>query len=167
MGPLELLAVRFPGNHFRGEIAESLAEEIKRFREQVVAAGREANAVTVMAPGRVAVVKDVEAQRQTARETLAFYVARMGDYYYQQLSDMDYAEDCNAIRAAWRDGGSKAGYAAVSDRLLDSLWCITASPDEARERLGEQEEAGVDMHSVLVRMETDADAGRVFEVLLK
>jgi hypothetical protein len=91
----------------------------------------------------------------------------MGDYYYQQLSDMDYAEDCNAIRAAWRDGGSKAGYAAVSDRLLDSLWCISSSPEEARERLVEQEAAGVDMHSVLVRMETDVDAGRVYEALLK
>jgi hypothetical protein len=29
MGPLELLAVRFPGNHFKGEIAESLAELVE------------------------------------------------------------------------------------------------------------------------------------------
>lgn len=29
MGPLEVLAVKFPGNHFRGEIAESLAELVE------------------------------------------------------------------------------------------------------------------------------------------
>ncbi len=147
---------------------DRLEEQISAFRAQVVAAGREANAVTVMAPGRVAVVKDVEKQRQSARETLAFYVARMGDFYYQQLSDMGYDEDCNAIRAAWKNGGSQAGYASVSDRLLDSLWCITTSVDEARERLQQQEAAGVDMHSVLVRdTETDLEMGRVYEALLK
>jgi alkanesulfonate monooxygenase SsuD/methylene tetrahydromethanopterin reductase-like flavin-dependent oxidoreductase (luciferase family) len=147
---------------------DRLPDQSSAFRAQVVGAGRDADAVTVIAPGRVAVVKDVEKQRQSARETLAFYVARMGDFYYEQLSDMGYDEDCNAIRAAWKNGGSQAGYAAVSDRLLDSLWCITDSVDEARERLQQQEDAGVDMHSVLVRdTESDAELGRVYEALVR
>lgn len=36
MGPLELLAVRFPGNHFRGEIAESLAELVEQGTIRVI-----------------------------------------------------------------------------------------------------------------------------------
>jgi alkanesulfonate monooxygenase SsuD/methylene tetrahydromethanopterin reductase-like flavin-dependent oxidoreductase (luciferase family) len=147
---------------------DRLPDQVAAFRGMVTAAGREANAVTVIAPGRVAVVKDVEKQRQSARETLAFYIARMGDFYYEQLSDMGYDEDCNAIRAAWKSGGSHAGYAAVSDRLLDSVWCITSSVEEARERLQQQDDGGVDMHSVLVRdTESDVELGRVFEALLK
>ena len=147
---------------------DRMPEQIAAFRDRVAAAGRPRDAVTVLAPGRVAVVKDVEKQRQSARETLAFYIARMGDFYYEQLCDMGYDEDCNAIRAAWRDGGSHAGYAAVSDRLLDSIWCVTSSVEEARARLEEQEAAGIDMHSVLLRdYETDLEAARIYEALLK
>jgi len=146
---------------------DRLKEQVDGFRAQVAAAGRDPAAVTVVSPGRVAVVKDVMKQKQSARETLAFYVARMGDFYYEQLRDMGYDEDVNAIRAAWKSGGSQAGYAAVSDRLLDSLWCI-GSVEQVRERLQEQEEAGIDLHSVLLRdIESDVEAGRIYEALLK
>ena len=128
------------------------AERDRAFRDRSAPPAATRTPITVIAPGRVAVVtKDVEKRRQAAQANLAFYIARMGDYYYQQLCDMGYAEDCNAIRVAWESGGSEAGYAAVSDRLLDSLWCVTSSVEEARERLEEQEAAGIDMHSVLVR----------------
>ncbi len=147
---------------------DRMPEQVSAFRDLVAAAGRARDAVTVISPGRVAVVKDIEKQRQSARETLAVYVARMGDFYYQQLCDMGYDEDVNAIRAAWKSGGSHAGYAAVSDRLLDSLWCVTSSVEEARERLQQQEGAGIDMHSVLLRdYESDVEAGRIYEALLK
>jgi hypothetical protein len=36
MGPLELLAVRFPGNHFRGEIASSIAELVEQGTIRVI-----------------------------------------------------------------------------------------------------------------------------------
>jgi len=36
MGPLELLAVRFPGNKFRGEIADSLAELVEEGTIRVI-----------------------------------------------------------------------------------------------------------------------------------
>ena len=36
MGPLELLAVKFPGNNFRGEIAESLAELVEQGTIRVI-----------------------------------------------------------------------------------------------------------------------------------
>ncbi len=146
---------------------DRLAGQVDAFRAQVVAAGRDPGAVTIVSPSRVAVVKDVEKQKQTARETLAFYVARMGDFYYQQLSDMGYDEDVNAIRAAWKNGGSSAGYAAVSDRLLDSLWCI-GSVEQVRERLMEQEAAGIDMHNVLVRdTDSDLEAARIYDALMR
>src|SRR5688572_16359581 len=61
---------------------DKLPEQVEAFRHQVVSAGRAASDVTVISPSRVAVVKDVAKQRQSARETLAFYVARMGDFYY-------------------------------------------------------------------------------------
>jgi len=40
----------------------------------------------------------------------------MGDYYYEQLCDMGFTDECNVIRRAWRESGSEAAYASEEDR---------------------------------------------------
>jgi alkanesulfonate monooxygenase SsuD/methylene tetrahydromethanopterin reductase-like flavin-dependent oxidoreductase (luciferase family) len=144
--------------------------EIDKFRAHAAAAGRDASALDVRAPGRVVVALTPEAKekaRLDAKGTLAFYVARMGDYYYEQLCDMGFAEECNTIRVAWRDHGSSAAYAAVADEFIDALG-VYGSVEECRDRLVEQEEAGVTVHGVSVLgAETDAETGRAYEGLLK
>jgi alkanesulfonate monooxygenase SsuD/methylene tetrahydromethanopterin reductase-like flavin-dependent oxidoreductase (luciferase family) len=144
--------------------------EIDRFRAHAAAAGRDPDALTVRAPGRIVVAPTPEARekaREEAKGTLAFYVARMGDYYYEQLCDMGFAEECNAIRVAWRDHGSSAAYAAVDDDLLDALGCY-GTVEQCRDRIAEQEEAGVTLHGVSIAgVESDVEQGRIFEALMR
>ena len=144
--------------------------EIDRFKAHATAAGRDASKLDIRAPGRVAVALTPEARekaREDAKGTLAFYVARMGDYYYQQLCDMGFTDECNVIRRAWREQGSSAAYAAVADDLIDSLG-VYGSVEECRDRLVEQDEAGVTIHGVSIHgAESDAEQARAYEALMK
>jgi hypothetical protein len=91
----------------------------------------------------------------------------MGDYYYEQLCDMGWREECDAVRLAWREGGSEAGYAAVSDDLCDAMSTV-GSPEECRERLIEQEAAGINLHTISIKdADSAAEEGRIIETLLK
>lgn len=146
---------------------ENLRTEVETFKGQVSAAGRDPAAVTIRAPFGAVITNDRERGRKAAKATLAFYVARMGDYYYENLCDMGYAEDCDAIRVAWRTNGSEAGYAAVSERLADSMTTV-GSAEECRDRIIEQEEAGVTMHGISIQgAESLAEEARIIDFLLK
>jgi alkanesulfonate monooxygenase SsuD/methylene tetrahydromethanopterin reductase-like flavin-dependent oxidoreductase (luciferase family) len=141
--------------------------EVERFRAHAAAAGRDPASLTVRAPGRVVVTPNPEKARDEAKANLAFYVARMGDYYYEQLCDMGFADECNVIRRAWREEGSAAAYAAVADDLVDALGAY-GSVEECRDRLIEQDEAGVTLHTVAVQgVESEAEEGRIYEQLMK
>jgi F420-dependent oxidoreductase-like protein len=146
---------------------QRLKEETAKFFGYAKKAGRDPSELTIRSPGGVTVTKDPERSREAAKATTAFYVARMGDFYYQQLCDMGFADEVNGIRKAWREGGSGAAYAAVPDELSNALNCF-GSVEECRERLQEQEAAGVSLHSVLVQgAESPTDEGRLYEALLR
>ena len=145
---------------------QRMAGEIAKFREHARKAGRDPAALNVRAGGGVTVTKQPEQARQAAKANTAFYVARMGDFYYQQLCDMGFADEVNEIRRAWREGGSQAGYAAVTDELSNSLG-VYGSVEECRERLQEQEAAGVTLHTVSVQgAESALEEGRILEALM-
>jgi alkanesulfonate monooxygenase SsuD/methylene tetrahydromethanopterin reductase-like flavin-dependent oxidoreductase (luciferase family) len=110
-------------------------QETDRFLSYAREAGRDTSQMTVRFLG-VTVAKDKERALQGAKAGTAFYIARMGDFYYQQLSDMGMADEANAIRRAWKEGGSGAGIAAVTDELSSSLGCI-GSVVVCRDRLAE------------------------------
>jgi hypothetical protein len=121
----------------------------------------------VRAGGSVTVTKEAAKARQASKENTAFYVARMGDFYYQQLCDMGFAGEVNEIRRAWREGGSQAGYAAVPDSLTDALGAF-GSLEACRERLVEQDAAGATLHGVSIEGEGSPLAeGRIYEQLMK
>ncbi|MBI4639506.1 MAG: LLM class flavin-dependent oxidoreductase [Candidatus Tectomicrobia bacterium] len=144
---------------------EKLADEVKAFREMVRAAGRDPNEVVVRASGGVTVTNNEEEARQEAKSGIAFYVCRMGNFYYDQLVRLGYKEAVDKIRAAWAEGGHNAGIAAVPDRMLDALQCI-GSVEACRDRLAQQDEAGVDLHSVSVKADTLQEVGRILEQLM-
>jgi alkanesulfonate monooxygenase SsuD/methylene tetrahydromethanopterin reductase-like flavin-dependent oxidoreductase (luciferase family) len=140
-------------------------QETEKFMGYVTKAGRDPSQMTVRFLG-VTVAKDRERALQGAKAGTAFYIARMGDFYYQQLSDMGFADEANAIRRAWKEGGSGAGIAAVTDELSDSLGFI-GDVDQCRDRLAEEEAAGINLHNVSVAGYSPEEEGRIYEQLLK
>jgi alkanesulfonate monooxygenase SsuD/methylene tetrahydromethanopterin reductase-like flavin-dependent oxidoreductase (luciferase family) len=144
---------------------QAAQRETQKFLGYVKDAGRDPSQMTVRFLG-VTVAKDRERALQTAKANTAFYIARMGDFYYQQLSDMGFADDANAIRRAWKDGGSGAGIAAVTDELSNSLG-FAGSVEECRDRLAEEEAAGINLHNVGVAGYSPEEARKIYEQLLR
>ncbi len=138
--------------------------EVERFLGYVRAAGRDPSQMTVRFGG-VTVAKEKERALKASKAGVAFYIARMGDFYYQQISDMGFADEANEIRRAWKEGGSQAGTAAVSDDLAYGLGMV-GSMEECRDRLAEEEAAGINLHSVTVVAESAVEEGRILEKLL-
>ena len=140
---------------------KKLKAEIDMVRSMSVAAGRPANAVSVRAPGSVAVTSDVAKVRAAHAATAAFYIGRMGVYYAAQLSRLGHAETVEKVKAAWKDG-SQAAAQAVTDELVDETLCA-GSPEECLDRLEAQVECGVDIHTVNV----EAADSRTYERTLR
>jgi alkanesulfonate monooxygenase SsuD/methylene tetrahydromethanopterin reductase-like flavin-dependent oxidoreductase (luciferase family) len=136
-----------------------------QFLGYVKDAGRDPSQMTVRFLG-VTVAKDKERAIQGAKAGTAFYIARMGDFYYRQLSDMGRADEANEIRRAWKEGGSGGGIAAVSDELSNSLG-FAGSVGECRDRLDEEAAAGINLHNVAVAGYDPIEEGKIYEQLLK
>lgn len=174
--PVYLASFRPAGVRLAAELAdgwlpmmipiERLAGEVARFRSLLGAAGRDPAGVTVRSPGEIVVTSDPDAARARHTRALAYYVARMGDFYHTHLTDMGHGDDVRRIRAAWAEGGSSAGAAAVSDGLSGALF--VAGPVEAcLARLDEQAAAGVDLHQVTVAgIDDPAELRRTFARLV-
>lgn len=147
---------------------ERLAEQIGKVRQMTAEAGRDPASVVVKSPGTIIVTNDVPAARQAYKGHLAFYVSRMGVYYYTQLTEMGRGEEVSAIRAGWEAGRSVGGAAAVSDDLLDAFACIV-TPDQlgdAVARLAQQQAAGVDLHQINLSGVSDpTEQRRILECL--
>ena len=125
----------------------SLKKTIADFRAIAVAAGREPRAVAVKAPGRVTVTASADRAVAGHAATVAFYAARMGTFYSEQLTRFGFGDEVRKVKQAWEAGGSKAGAAALSPKLLGELG-YAGGVEGAIERLHAQDEAGVDLHPV-------------------
>jgi alkanesulfonate monooxygenase SsuD/methylene tetrahydromethanopterin reductase-like flavin-dependent oxidoreductase (luciferase family) len=125
----------------------SLKKAITEFRAIVKEAGREPRAVAVKAPGGVTVTANVERAAAGHAANVAFYAARMGTFYSEQLTRFGFGDEVQKIKQAWDAGGSKAGTAALTPKMLGELGYI-GGVEGAVERLKLQEEAGVDLHPV-------------------
>jgi len=145
--------------------ASDLPDFIGSFREAVARSGRSAAGVTIRSPGTVIVASELESIRAQARAAFAFYVARMGDVYYQHFSRLGHEDVASAVRQSWSAGGSKAGAAAVPQDLVDEMTLVTDSIEQARERLAIQQAAGVDIHAVEVHAESARERQRIYEAL--
>jgi F420-dependent oxidoreductase-like protein len=143
------MPVMIPLSGLRGSIAE--------VRNMASAAGRDPSAVAVKAPGWVHVTSDVARAKAGHAGTLAFYAARMGTFYSEQLTRYGFGDEVNRIKQAWSAGGAKAGSEAVAPRLLNEM-AYVGDVKGAIERLEAQEEAGVDLHPVEIESGPDPHA---------
>lgn len=133
-----------------------LGEEIVQVNSWVREAGKDPADFTIRAPGGVTVANTPEDQaraRASQAGTLAFYCARMGEFYYRQLSRQGYEDEANAVRVAWKDGGAAAAAAALPDEMI-SQFGFVGTTEECVERLEQEQSAGALLHSVNI-MEHD------------
>ena len=73
-------------------------EQTDAFYGHAKAAGRDPAKLTVRSPGSVIVTDDPEPEYERLRGTVAFYISRMGDGYYNQFVRVGYEELANDIR---------------------------------------------------------------------
>ncbi|HTY54662.1 MAG TPA: LLM class flavin-dependent oxidoreductase, partial [Candidatus Binataceae bacterium] len=124
-----------------------LGSAITDLRAIAVSAGRDPGALAVRAPGVVHVTSDVARSRASLAGNIAFYIARMGTFYGEQLTRWGWGKVVQPVRDAWAAGGAKAGAAAVPTGLVDELG-YSGSVEGAIERMQMQEAAGIDIHGV-------------------
>jgi F420-dependent oxidoreductase-like protein len=145
---------------------EKVDEEIKLLRETAAKAGRDPESITVRSPGGITVTKNLDRAKAGVAGGLAFYVSRMGVFYYEHVSRLGYADEAAAIKRAWDEGGSQAGTAAVPEHLQQQMGFVTDSVEAARERLAEQEAAGINLHAVSVDADSPQERAKVYEQLV-
>lgn len=142
----------------------ALRQEIDGFRQAAANAGRDPSALEVKAGGIT--VSDNPAARDASRGFLAFYIARMGDFYYRQLSRFGFADEVAHIRKVFNEQGSQAGAAAIPEHLLNDLG-FAGSADECLAQLREYEDMGVDVHTVTLDTKDPVQFGHWVETLLR
>src|SRR5215475_12232384 len=86
-----------------------LKKAIDEFRGFAKDAGRNPDTVSVKAPGGVTVTKNLEKAKAGHAGTVAFYAARMGTFYSEQLTRFGFGGEVAKIKEAWNAGGAKAG----------------------------------------------------------
>jgi len=111
-------------------------------------------------------VSDAPNAQDRGRALIAYYIARMGSFYYDQLVRLGCAAEARAVKQAFDERGHAAGMAAVSAPLLDDLG-FTGPVEACRDRLLELEELGVDLHSITVDTRDPRQFARTVEALLR
>src|SRR5260370_10995771 len=99
----------------------SLKKAIADFRAIVKEAGREPRDVAVKSPTAVTVTANVERASAGHAANVAFYAARMGTFYSEQLTRFGFGDEVQKIKQAWDAGGSKAVTAALTPKMLVDL----------------------------------------------
>ncbi|HXW82813.1 MAG TPA: LLM class flavin-dependent oxidoreductase [Candidatus Binataceae bacterium] len=136
----------------------ALKKDIDKVRGLAKAAGRDPQSIAVKTPTSITITNNPERAATARAANTAFYVARMGTFYAEQLTRMGFGDAVKQIKDAWASGGSQAGTAAVPKKLSEELGYI-GGVEGAIERLHQQDEAGADLHPV----EIDAKDPREFE----
>lgn len=137
--------------------------QLDAFYAAVEAAGRKRSDVDVRNPNGVTVTDDPERAYAGIAGTAAFYIARMGDFYYEHFRRMGYTDEANAVRRAWSDGGSGAGTAALPRPLVEELGTV-GGVEQCIEAIDAATEAGFTLHTVTV---TERDPKKRYEIYRK
>src|SRR3990170_4055552 len=140
---------------------ERFQDGISLVTEGANAKGRTREDITV-APALGVFVTDgnEEAARRAARQPIAFYVGRMGVFYYQMLQRNGFEKEVEAIRAAWEKRDAEGAAAAVSDRMLEST-TIVGSVDECRDKIQARVRAGINLPLINLPGSDPAETGRI------
>ncbi|MDD9966336.1 MAG: LLM class flavin-dependent oxidoreductase [Myxococcales bacterium] len=128
-------------------------------------AGRDPRQFEIRCPNGVTVTERPDPVVAARRGTAAFYIARMGDFYYEHFVRMGYGEEADAVRAAWERGGSGAAAAALSDELVGELG-TAGDVDQCVQALQAAQDAGFTTHAVNVVERDEQRRARIFEQLI-
>jgi alkanesulfonate monooxygenase SsuD/methylene tetrahydromethanopterin reductase-like flavin-dependent oxidoreductase (luciferase family) len=123
-----VLPIYWPGWAY-GELRKTLDDAS-------LSVGRPAGSVVIAPYITTALVEHEDeraALRRAARDPVAFYIGRMGDFYAEHLERHGYSEEVAAVRKGWADDHDAAA-AGVSDRLLDDT-ALVGTADEIAEKL--------------------------------
>ncbi len=102
--------------------------------------------------------------RMAARGPIAFYVGRMGTYYYEMLERHGFEAEVAKIKEGWAARDAKAAAAGVSDRMLDQT-AIVGPLERCKEELDERRALGIDLPLIGMPGRDPAEMGRILETL--
>jgi probable F420-dependent oxidoreductase len=112
------------------------------FADQVAAAGRRRDQVSLVARAYVAVTDRVAEVREAVRREMVEYIVSPG--YGRYFASVGFATEVAEVNAAFARGDRVGTARAVSDRLLDDVLVVGASAGEVAETLRAYLEAGAD-----------------------
>ena len=120
----------------------TIKEITRRVREGAVEAGRDPNALQIIAKVRVSLNPDPAIARSKLKQVLTFY--NIADHYKDMLIASGFEPEVTRIQEAFKSGGFKAAEQFITDEYMDKLPVIPGtSIMEIRERLQPFVEAGV------------------------
>jgi alkanesulfonate monooxygenase SsuD/methylene tetrahydromethanopterin reductase-like flavin-dependent oxidoreductase (luciferase family) len=116
-----------------------IAEEVRGGAEE---AGKDPSTLEIICKVRCTIAQSYEAARDALSHALTYYA--LADYYRDLLGRMGFAEEVEAMRAAWKSGGFHAARKFVTDRLFKGLPLVAAtSAEEIVEQIRPYQQAGV------------------------
>ena len=120
----------------------TIKEIARRVREGAVEAGRDPNALQIIAKVRVSLNPDRAIVRSKLRQVLTFY--NIADHYKDMLIASGFEPEVTRVQEAFKSGGFKAAEQFITDEYMDKLPVIPGtSIKEIKERLQPFVEAGV------------------------
>lgn len=119
--------------------------EIRRIAEEVRAGAREAGkdpaSMEIICKIRCSISDRYAVARDALSHALAYYA--LADYYRELLGRMGFANEVEAMRAAWKAEGFHAARRLITDKMFDSLPLVAAtSALEVVEQIKPYAEAG-------------------------
>lgn len=135
------------------------------FYDHARSVGRDPSTLTIRTANSIYVTDEPGPELEKTRGTVAFYIARMGDGYYNQFSQRGFREMADAVREAWAEGGSKAGAAAVPVEFAEQMF-FAGSAEACAEHLDELEEAGFNLHSVNIAEQDPKKRASIYRTLV-
>ncbi|OGA18965.1 MAG: hypothetical protein A3G25_00895 [Betaproteobacteria bacterium RIFCSPLOWO2_12_FULL_63_13] len=119
----------------------TIREIAKRVREGAVEAGRDPNALEIIAKVRCSLNADRTIARSKLKQVLTFY--NIADHYKDMLIASGFEPEVLRIQEAFKSGGFKAASQCMTDEYMDKLPVIPGtSIKEIKERLQPFIEAG-------------------------
>lgn len=146
---------------------DKIGEGVAMLMEGAKKAGKSREDITV-APSTVLQVTDAgtdEQVRMQARGPIAFYIGRMGTYYYEMLERHGYDEEVKKVKEGWAARDPRAAAMGVSDRLLEQT-AVVGPVESCAEQLDERRALGVDLPIINMVGKDPLEMGKLLEKLL-
>jgi F420-dependent oxidoreductase-like protein len=147
---------------------DKIAEGVSTIMEGAKKASKSRSDITV-APSIVMQITEAGSEEQIrmqARAPIAFYVGRMGTYYYEMLERHGFEAEVAKIKEGWAARDPKAAAAGVSDRMLDQT-AIVGPLERCKEELDERRKLGVDLPLIGMPGRDATEMAKILQTLLR